>query len=546
MRVVADGEVIGARIHHKGLGAFIVVAGEVGKVYVEDDRLAGAACELVRLFIVDELDGRFFHAALGVRGLRVQLHHRFARSAARVGDGHFHGGGLLIGCDLHVAQLLLEGGVREAVTEGIGNFVAVVPSTGSCGRAVVGGGGHIGARRGIGCAAVAFDDVGIAGLIIAVAGVDAFRLDEVRVDVFVARVVGFVRPHDLGAGLCAAVVPHGGSERRVDRVHVAEVPGRSGLALQDGGDGLKAVHAGIADPHDGVDIGVVFQGLDLEGAGRVEQDDDLVKVRLRLVDDLLFLFADAEDVARVRLYDGGARLRRRRPAHFTGVEADVFTARPAQHDDGGVVVFLICRSIVGVVARQLVQGQLHGIGAADRFAPDGRLCAEARAAPGEGVAVCLVRRQHFGVDVERGLECRRGGVAQVDRSLIGDAAAARAAVICGVAAQAEQRHLGFAARERKSAVFVFQKHEGLRSLSDGEIFQARYRIGNGRELRAVRPLAAVAVYDHLRAERVRVLIQRAAIVFHDGCHCDRQHQQHGEEHRQTAEDLSTDSHAFLL
>ena len=96
--------------------------------------------------------------------------------------------------------MLAEGGVGQAVAKGIDHFLVIVPP----------GGGGKGAHLGIGVA-LTHDHIGVAGLVVAVAGVDALGFDEVEVTAVHGgvQILGGILPRHY------AVVGHGRGGSRV-------------------------------------------------------------------------------------------------------------------------------------------------------------------------------------------------------------------------------------------------------------------------------------------------------------------------------------------
>ena len=337
MRVRADGEVVVAGVDDVGLGAIGVVGGEVRQINLHGDGLGCAGLQRRSLFKVHQLHSGLFHAVLavivGVRHACVHFHDALARHVAGILHSHGDGRGLLVIRNGHAVQRLLEGGVGQTVAEGIDDFVGVIPCAvlGGDGAVSVGVGASLGFR-----AAVAQHNIGIAGFVVAVAGVDAFRLNQVGVDIRFRREVRRVRPRDV------AVVRHSGREGAVLRHHVAKVRGGRDGAVE------HVRHAGEADPDDCVDVRVVLQVGDFHRVRGVDQHDDLVEVRLRLVNHRHFLVREGEDVAG----NGADAFRQTVLAGIVAIAG--FAAGAADDDDCRVAVFRVILAEISVQGGQLV------------------------------------------------------------------------------------------------------------------------------------------------------------------------------------------------
>ena len=452
MRRIADCEVICACVEHISAVAFLVViAREVGHIDVEGHGFGSAGRKLFGLFVVDKLNCGLFNAALFIGHLCIELNYRFSRNVARVCNFHCSDCSLMIVGNVNVYKFLSKFGVRKAVTERIGNFLRVYPlAVGGCGhkRHVLQVVIYISACLCGDCIARVSckEAVGIPRLIVTVAGIDAFCLYEVRVYVH-AAVIGSVCPIGTGGirigkialpvvGILQAVVHHCGSERAVYRIDVSEMAGGADLAEKHVCNGCKAVYAGIAYPHNGVDFRILFKTFDIHLVGGVDEHDHVVRAGLCLVDYRPLFVAYAEDIAAIGS-DSATE------AFFTGIEAGTFAAHPAENNYGRVAVVAVVELVAG--DSEFGERGLCGIGRAVEALILGSLSAEARAAPREIGAVIFISLNHCGVYVEHffevGLQSALVGVV-VYYALIGNGAAGGAAVVRRIAAYAEQRYLG--------------------------------------------------------------------------------------------------------
>ena len=101
---------------------------------------------------------------IAVRGLCVQLHNGLTGHIAGVRHGNFRGD--LVLAHIHAVQLLVKRGVGQAITKRVLHFIGVIPgrSAFQC------------ANRS-GSVALAHNGIGVTGLIVTVANVDAFGLE---------------------------------------------------------------------------------------------------------------------------------------------------------------------------------------------------------------------------------------------------------------------------------------------------------------------------------------------------------------------------------
>ena len=128
VRVGADGHNIFACFQHIaavfGLVAGRVIGGHILQFDGEADGLGLTGLQQLGLGEVDQIDGGLLNAAVGVGRRVVQLHNILTSHIAGVGDGDFQGDHLIT--LLEGGDLLGEGGVAQAVAEGILNFSVVV------------------------------------------------------------------------------------------------------------------------------------------------------------------------------------------------------------------------------------------------------------------------------------------------------------------------------------------------------------------------------------------------------------------------------------
>ena len=273
--VGAQGEAVLALFEEVAAGgAVAVVAGvAVGSelVFIEGkgDARALAGVDALRLAEGDEGRGRLFDQQILIdvgigRGV-VQLHHLFARHVARVGDVYRHRKGVARG---EGRDLLLEGGIGEAVAEGIRHF----------------------ARRHHAALPVQFAvheafgaDV-VRGLVIAVAVVHALAVfHEGR----------FIR---IGVMELAPVIVRRGLGE-VGREDIDQPARGVHFPRQDVRHRAEALVAGVARPDDGVHFQLALHdGRELHGVGGVDDEDDAAAVLFGVGDHVPFVFGEGEEV----------------------------------------------------------------------------------------------------------------------------------------------------------------------------------------------------------------------------------------------------------
>ena len=163
---VADGEVVIARIEDVALCAVGVIGREEVAGHIDRDSL-GCTCGHVDFVIAQQLDRGLFDVVLlvvvGVRGLCVQLHRSLAVPVAGIAHRDSRRKGVGVAVVVQFVKVVLIVRVGQTVAEGEADLLGVVPAVGR----------GFGANRGIGVA-LTEDGVLVAGLVVAVADVDAF------------------------------------------------------------------------------------------------------------------------------------------------------------------------------------------------------------------------------------------------------------------------------------------------------------------------------------------------------------------------------------
>ena len=275
----------------------VIPGSEVLHVEGDDDRFALARLQDVRLCKADQNDAGLFNAAHGVGRGDVDLRDFLARDVAGVGDGDREVQGLDLrfcaGCGIKVRRVhgRAERGRQRCVGEqlarihgeaGVGQTeaererdVCVIPFLRAC--------------RILGVHVI------VVGLVVLVAEVDAFLVVDAVIGVgrfgggafgtglrAVLIEVGAVGAH---LGVVAEVVP-GRIRGEVHGPFVHKVTGRAHKTRNDLRKALETADAGTADVDDRADGRVVLEIVDLDRVGGVEHDDDVIEVRLDVLDEL--------------------------------------------------------------------------------------------------------------------------------------------------------------------------------------------------------------------------------------------------------------------
>ena len=145
-----------------------IIAGQQVLVHRDGDCFGSTGGQFLRFAEACQLDGGFLNAVLAlviaVRGLCVQLHNGLTGHIASVRHGNFRGD--LVLAHIHAVQLLVKRGVGQAITERILHFIGVIPGRSAFQCANRSGG-----------VALAHNGIGVTGLIVTVANVDAFGLE---------------------------------------------------------------------------------------------------------------------------------------------------------------------------------------------------------------------------------------------------------------------------------------------------------------------------------------------------------------------------------
>ena len=258
--VFGCGDIIIARIQNVGLGIDVVVRLQLLLIKSDRYRFACAGSQLCSFGIAHQLHSSLFHlvclVVIGIGALCIHFHNVLAGN--RTGVGHLDRDGAGVAIPAGVVVGPIKGGVGQAVAEGIHHSVIVVV---------------------IACVALTQHLVLVAGLVVAVANIDALFVADVVVlgQVTILVIVGKV----------AEVL--GG--RAVHGIHFIGIHGAAGgidLAREDLGQRAQAVVAHGRSRDDRVDAGIILHPAQIDRCTGVEQQHHIVKVVVQVLEDLQF------------------------------------------------------------------------------------------------------------------------------------------------------------------------------------------------------------------------------------------------------------------
>ena len=256
--VLGGGDVVVTGIQNVGLGVGVVVGLQLFLIEGDRNGLACTGSQLRGLGVTDQFNRSLFHLVglviIGVGALCIHFHNVLAGN--RTGVGHLDRDGAGVAIPAGVVVGPIKGGVGQAVAEGIHHSVIVVV---------------------IACVALTEDLVLVTGLVIAVANIDALFVADVVVlgQVTILVIVGKV----------AEVL----RRRAVHGIHFIGIHGAAGridLAGEDLGQRAQAVVAHGRSRDDRVDAGIILHPAQIDRCTGVEQQHDIVKVVVQVLQDL--------------------------------------------------------------------------------------------------------------------------------------------------------------------------------------------------------------------------------------------------------------------
>ena len=334
VRIGLDGDVVIALLQHVRLRALVVVGRHVVVIELDGDLLGLARLQFLGLLEAGQVLGRLLDAAVGVRRVVVDLDHVLAGLIA--GVGHGGGDGHLATLVLHAVELLIERGVGQAVAERERDSVVVID------QAFV-----------------------RSGLIELVAHIDAFGVvDKARngSDVVTreALVLGCLVCHIGVFELAEVVIGH-----RLGQILEEGVGGLAGRVGLTGKHLTKGGETGLASrraPHDGLDLRIVVEEIELERVRAVVDERHLLEVAGDQVDHVTLGLRQLKEaltllevviILGVVLVGDTLRLHVRR-------QVRALAADTGQHDHGLVREILrVGDQLVGVLlGRHLGQGPI--------------------------------------------------------------------------------------------------------------------------------------------------------------------------------------------
>ena len=249
-----SGQVVSTLVQNVGLCAVSIVGSQITLVDLNGKNLGRAGSQLFGLAKAHQLHCGLLDLVvdviLGIGRGQVDLNGLLAFHVTGVGNLYGNVIALLAvlvgaGGNGHIA--VLEGGVGQTVTEGKGNFLAIL------GIIVTG-------------ITLTHNRVKVSGLVVLVAYVDAFLVYHVGGSL-IGHLAVKVRV------LQRQVVVHCGGRQVVVAVGIHQAAGGVNLAGQDIGNRIGTGNAQAADPQAGIHI-VVVQEVHLQGVGGVDQNDD--------------------------------------------------------------------------------------------------------------------------------------------------------------------------------------------------------------------------------------------------------------------------------
>ena len=260
--VRAHGQVVDALIDDEGLCVVRIVGFKPLLADGHGHRLAPAGFQKGRFLKAHQLHRCLFDTVppvvVSIGLLGVYLDNLLAGHVAGVGHGHRDGIGAVL--PLGAEPAVRKPRVRQAVSKGELNRGGVVVAAG---------------------VPLAEHPVLIAGLIVAVADVDALLIGHVLVLVVVGggyaeRAVARLNFRRVGIGVVVRVQGRGRGGGMVGD-GIRQLAGGVDLAGKRLGHGVQAALSHIADPEAGLDFGVILQPAQLRHIARVDQHDNLVE-----------------------------------------------------------------------------------------------------------------------------------------------------------------------------------------------------------------------------------------------------------------------------
>ena len=233
MSITANGEVVVTSVHNVGLGLHVIIGGQIFLINSDGEMLRRAGSDHLLVEAAD-LNSSLLHlivdVILGIGRLEVDLHGMLTVHIAHILHIHidFNGGTLVLNGKVGVFKL----GVAQAISEGEGNIVIVLI---------------------IACVSTVQNIVFIPGLEIAVAHIDAFRIDQ-EIGVTLADAgVGIILcgssivVSSIGI-LVSAEVLHSGSRVVVLQEGIHDPAGGVDITNQNVCHSIDTGHANITDP----------------------------------------------------------------------------------------------------------------------------------------------------------------------------------------------------------------------------------------------------------------------------------------------------------
>ena len=268
MGIAPEGDGVVPRLQHVTARALGVIGGHVLSFEGDGQGLGLAGLQQAGLIVCRQVGAGLLNAAVGVGGPAVDLHHVLARNRAGIGDSDVKGDGTIL--FRNGAHLLLEGGVAQAVAEGVLHHVVIVE------QALLGG-----------------------GLIELVAHIDALHVVDEKGSPAGSRSLLILHKKLVHVFILEEVagVPHAGGVGQVVQEGVHRPAGGIHRAGEDIAQGIETGLAGAGAPQHAPDLGIVLHKAQLHGVGPVIHQRHVVEVFRHQLDHVPLALGEAEEVA---------------------------------------------------------------------------------------------------------------------------------------------------------------------------------------------------------------------------------------------------------
>ena len=254
MRVGVDADDVIALFQHIAALAVGIVGSHILGLEGNGDVLGSAGSQFRGLCKADQVCRSLLNAAVGIRGIIVDLHDLLTGGRTGVGDGDIHSDGAVsLG---NAVQGLGKGGVAQAAAEGVHHSFVVVDQT-LCGSS----------------------------LVELVAHIDALNIVDKGGNDLCTKGIGLELIH-VGVGKVAKVVRGGGLGQIIHK-GINGAAGGVHIAAEDGAQSVEAALTGACAPDNALDLAVILDPAQFHGVGAVVDHNDLIKVLADQIDHVL-------------------------------------------------------------------------------------------------------------------------------------------------------------------------------------------------------------------------------------------------------------------